>query len=114
MDEKIKVGIITGAGSGIGRAVAIRLCSDGWSIVLAGGREAQLMETAEACGGKRTLVVPTDINRQKSVKELFDLTTTRFGRLDLLFNNAAVTAHVKPIDDLSLEEWQRVIDTNLT
>ncbi len=114
MSQNKKIAIVTGAGSGIGRAVAVALCNDGWSVVLAGRREEQLKETASACDVKRTLVVPTDINIPKSVKNLFSQTMKTFGRLDLLFNNAGVSAPVKPIEELTLEEWQRVIDTNLT
>jgi NAD(P)-dependent dehydrogenase (short-subunit alcohol dehydrogenase family) len=109
-----KIAIITGAGSGIGRAVAIALYQEGWTIVLAGRRENQLIETAEACDGERTLVVPTDINNPESVKNLFSQTIKKFGRLDLLFNNAGVNAPAKPLEELTLEEWQSVIGTNLT
>ncbi len=114
MSQNKKIAIVTGAGSGIGRAVAVALCNDGWSVVLAGRREEQLKETASACDVKRTLVVPTDISIPKSVKNLFSQTMKTFGRLDLLFNNAGVSAPVKPLEELTLEEWQRVIDTNLT
>lgn len=114
MSQNKKIAIVTGAGSGIGRAVAVALCNDGWSVVLAGRREEQLKETASACDLKRTLVVSTDINSLQSVKNLFTQTINTFGRLDLLFNNAGVSAPVKPLEELTLEEWQRVIDTNLT
>lgn len=114
MDERQKIGIVTGAGSGIGRAVAVALSRDGWSVVLAGRREAQLSETAEACDAGRVLALPTDVNSVTSVKDLFRNTMERFGRLDLLFNNAGVSAPVKPLEDLTLEEWRKVIDTNLT
>ena len=111
--KKHKVAIVTGAGSGIGRAVSVALCRDGWTVVLAGRREQHLLETAQACEGP-TLVVPTDINLAGSVKNLFQQTVKSFGRLDLLFNNAGVTAPLKPIEDLTLSEWQLVIDTNVT
>ena len=114
MSQQDKIAIVTGAGSGIGRAVAIALFNDGWSIVLAGRREKQLMETANACGVNRTLVVPTDITISDSVQHLFTQTTKTFGRLDLLFNNAGIGAPAKPFEELSLQDWQRVIDTNLT
>src|SRR5688572_28413310 len=114
MTDSAKVGIVTGAGSGIGRAVAIALCRKGWSLVLAGRREAQLDETARLCYEQRAWSVPTDINDPASVKDLFRKTIGRFGRLDLLFNNAGVNAPLKPIEDLTLEEWKVVIDTNLT
>ena len=114
MNQPNKIAIVTGAGSGIGRAVAIALLNDGWSIVLAGRREKQLIETANACDVKRTLVVPTDINIPESVQHLFSQTIKTFGRLDLLFNNAGVNAPAKPFEELTLQDWQRVIDTNLT
>jgi len=114
MSQNHKIAIVTGAGSGIGRATAIALCNDGWSIALAGRREEELRETANACEIKRTLVVPTDVNIPGEVKNLFNQTIKTFGRLDLLFNNAGVTAPVKPIEDQTLEEWQGVINTNLT
>ena len=114
MSQNNKIAIVTGAGSGIGRAVAKALCDDGWSIVLAGRREKQLIETAKVCDTERSLVVPTDINIPKSVSNLFNQTIKTFGRLDLLFNNAGVGAPAKPLEELTLEEWQRVIDTNLT
>ena len=114
MANSLKVGIVTGAGSGIGRAVAIALCRKGWSLVLAGRREAQLDETVRLCDEQRTWAVPTDINDPESVHVLFRKTVERFGRLDLLFNNAGVNAPPKPIEDLTLSEWRSVIDTNLT
>lgn len=110
----LKVAIITGAGSGIGRAVAIALSKDGWIMVLAGRRETLLRETANACGPPRSFVVPTDISSQGGVRELFRMTVEKFGRLDLLFNNAGINAPVKPLEDLALDEWKLVIDTNLT
>ena len=110
-----KIAVVTGAGSGIGRAVAIALCKDGWAVSLAGRREQLLSETASLCdGASQTLVVPTDINLPESVKNLFTQTMKHFGRLDLLFNNAGVSSPGKAIEDLTLEEWQIVINTNLT
>jgi NAD(P)-dependent dehydrogenase (short-subunit alcohol dehydrogenase family) len=114
MNQPNKIAVVTGAGSGIGRAVAIALFNDGWSVVLAGRREGQLTETANACDVKHTLVVPTDISIHESVQHLFSQTIKTFGRLDLLFNNAGVSAPAKPFEDLTLEEWQTVINTNLT
>ena len=109
-----KIAIVTGAGSGIGRAVAIALYNDGWFVVLAGRRESQLTETANKCDVKRTLVVPTDINLQESVQNLFRRTIETFGRLDFLFNNAGVNAPAIPFEELTLEQWQQVLNTNLT
>jgi NAD(P)-dependent dehydrogenase (short-subunit alcohol dehydrogenase family) len=114
MGQKDKIAIVTGAGSGIGRAVAIALYRDGWIVVLAGRREEQLTETAKAWDRKRTLVVPTDITVPESVQNLFGQAMQTYGRLDLLFNNAGVNAPAKPLEELTLEEWQRVISTNLT
>ncbi len=113
MTQPNKIAIVTGAGSGIGRAVAIALFNDGWSIVLAGRREKQLIETANACD-VNTLVVPTDITIPESVQHLFSQTMKTFGRLDLLFNNAGINAPAKPFEELTLQDWQRVINTNLT
>ena len=114
MNQLNKIAIVTGAGSGIGRAVAIALFNDGWSIVLAGRRDSQLIETASACDVKRTLVVPTDITIQESVQHLFRQTMKTFGRLDFLFNNAGINVTAKPFEELTLQEWQSVINTNLT
>ena len=114
MSQPNKIAIVTGAGSGIGRAVATALFNDGWSVALAGRREKQLIETANACDVNRTLVVPTDINIPKSVQHLFRQTMKTFGRLDLLFNNAGVNAPAKPFEELTLQDWQGVINTNLT
>jgi NAD(P)-dependent dehydrogenase (short-subunit alcohol dehydrogenase family) len=113
MNQNQRIAIVTGAGSGIGKAVAMALHADGWTVILAGRREEQLMETAKACGD-RTLVVPTDVNVMASVQHLFDQALKNFGRLDLLFNNAGIAAPAKPMEELTLDEWQRVINTNLT
>lgn len=114
MRQLNKIAVVTGAGSGIGRAVAIALFNNGWSVVLAGRREKQLMETANACDVNRTLVAPTDITLPESVQHLFSQTMKTFGRLDLLFNNAGINAPAKPFDELTLEDWHDVISTNLT
>lgn len=114
MAPQQKIALVTGAGSGIGRAVALALHQDGWTVVLAGRRQKELQETANTCGTERTLVVPTDITDPESVKSLFSLTKKTFGRVDLLFNNAGVNIPTKPLEDLTLEEWELVIHTNLT
>src|SRR3954451_14659077 len=114
MSQPNKIAVVTGAGSGIGRAVAIALYNDGWSLVLAGRREAQLIETANACNTNRTLVVPTDITIPENVQQLFSQAIKTYGRVDLLFNNAGINAPAKPFEELTLEDWQRVINTNLT
>ncbi len=114
MRENQKIAIVTGAGSGIGRAVVMALYKEGWSITLAGRRKKPLLETAEKCNNERILVVPTDITDPTSVQHLFAQTEKVFGRLDLLFNNAGIGAPSKPLENLTLDEWQSVIDTNLT
>jgi NAD(P)-dependent dehydrogenase (short-subunit alcohol dehydrogenase family) len=111
-----KVAIVTGAGSGIGRAAALALLEVGYSVALAGRRKEPLDETAqlgEASGG-RTLVVPTDVGDPKAVSNLFTRTKEELGRLDLLFNNAGLGAPPVPLEDLPFEKWQAVIDTILT
>ena len=108
-----RVALITGAGSGIGRAVAIGLAADGFALVLAGRRAEALAETA-ASVTTACLVKPADVSDVASVDELFAATDERFGRLDLLFNNAGVGAPAVPMEELSLEAWRRAVDTNLT
>ena len=111
-----KVALITGAGSGIGRASAIKLQAAGYHVVLSGRRADELEKTAAqmpADGGK-ILVVPTDVSDQASVKAAFAKAQATFGRLDVLFNNAGTFAVGKTIEDISLEAWKRVIDVNLT
>ncbi len=115
-----RVALITGAGSGIGRACALRLIEDGWRVVFA-GRRADALQAAIAAAGDpwgdiagRALAVPTDMTRPESVAALFDTVRTRFGRLDLLFNNAGIGAPPLPLEDLGVEQWRAVIDTNLT
>lgn len=110
-----KIAIVTGAGSGIGRAAAHALNADGWTVVLAGRREAPLIETAEsAAHPMRTLAVPTDVRDPDSVAALFAKATEIFGRVDLLFNNAGLNAPGIPLEDLSVDQWRAVIDVNLT
>ena len=110
-----KIALVTGAGSGIGRAVALALSSASWSVVLAGRRKDALEETAQLAGaGATTLAVPTDIANPASVAALFKAAKDRFGRLDLLFNNAGVAARGVPLEDLPVEEWKSVVDINLT
>src|SRR4051794_6925537 len=103
MSQANKIALVTGAGSGIGRAAAIALLNDGWSVVLAGRREKQLIQTANAFDGIRSLVVPTDINIPESVQHLFSQTMKTFGRLDLLFNNAGINAPAKSFDQVTLD-----------
>ncbi len=107
-----KIALVTGAGSGIGRAAALALLDAGWRVVLAGRRPEELQITAAHAPGA-TLVVPTDITDEAQVEALFAATANAFGRLDLLFNNAGASAGGR-LEDLSLEAWKRVVDVNLT
>ncbi len=107
-----KIAVVTGAGSGIGRAVATKLLQSGYSVALAGRRREQLEETAKKAGGS-ALVVPTDVTSSSSVDALFAATKAKFGRIDLLFNNAGTNA-VVPFDEITDEQWKNVIDVNLT
>ena len=108
-----KVAIVTGAGSGIGRATAVALMEVGYSVTLA-GRRRDALEATSAPIGASVLIVPTDVRDIHSVQALFRKTIEAFGRLDLLFNNAGVGAPPVPIDELTLEQWQTVVDINLT
>lgn len=108
------IAVVTGAGSGIGRHTALALLEAGWAVALAGRRAEPLRETAAAADAGATLVVPTDVTRPESVDELFAAVRDRFGRLDLLFNNAGVGAPAAPLEDLSYQQWRAVVDTNLT
>jgi NADP-dependent 3-hydroxy acid dehydrogenase YdfG len=116
MDSSPKIAIVTGAGSGIGRYVAIALAQNGYSVVLAGRRKEPLEATALEVGhaNDQTLVVPADVTDPASVRELFAKTKDVFGRLDLLFNNAGISGRAMPLEDLTYEHWKSVVDTNLT
>ncbi|MES2944207.1 MAG: SDR family oxidoreductase [Pseudomonadota bacterium] len=111
-----KIALVTGAGSGIGRAAAIGLLSDGFTVVLAGRRAEPLQAlVAEAASrGQTALAVPTDVSEPASVEALFAAIEQNFGRLDVLFNNAGVNAPAVPMDELPLEKWFSVINTNVT
>ena len=116
MSSQIKVAIITGAGSGIGKSTTLALFREGYAVVLAGRRVEPLETTAAQAGqaGSQALVVPTDVTDPDAVQALFAKTKETFGRLDLLFNNAGTGAPGIPLEELSFEQWQRVVDTNLT
>jgi NAD(P)-dependent dehydrogenase (short-subunit alcohol dehydrogenase family) len=111
-----KVALITGAGSGIGRAVAVKLQGAGYDVVLAGRRIEELEKTAAEASptGGKVLVVATDVADQASVRAAFAQTRIAFGRLDVLFNNAGTFAVGTPLEDISLDVWRRVVDVNLT
>jgi NAD(P)-dependent dehydrogenase (short-subunit alcohol dehydrogenase family) len=108
-----RVAVITGGGSGIGRAVAGALAGDGFAVVLAGRRAAAVEEAATAIGPD-AIAVPCDVTDPASVRALFDLVRERFGRLDLLVNNAGIGAPAVPLEELEVAVWRRVVDTNLT
>jgi NAD(P)-dependent dehydrogenase (short-subunit alcohol dehydrogenase family) len=116
MADVKKVAIVTGAGSGVGEAAALALLGDGYHVSLAGRRKDQLERVAQAAGENksRALVVPTDVMDPGSIRSLFARTKEAFGRLDLLFNNAGIGAPAIPMEDLTLEQWKAVVDTNLT
>lgn len=109
------VAVVTGAGSGIGRAVSVALAGAGFSVVLAGRRADSLTETATMISDDdQALVAPTDVTAEASVRSLFAATTERFGRVDVLFNNAGGVAPAVPFDEVELADWQAVVDLNLT
>lgn len=116
MSESTKVAVITGAGSGIGRAVCERLLNHGYAVVLAGRRLDALQETVALAGAdeSQTLCLSTDIGQPEQVRELFAQTEARFGRVDLLFNNAGIFTPSVPMEELAYEDWQAALDVNLT
>ena len=111
-----KIAVITGAGSGIGRASAHCLLEDGWTVVLAGRRKHMLDETAVLANAPapRTLVAPTDVSDPASILALFDAVKQTYGRIDLLFNNAGISTRGIPFEDLTYEQWMGVVQVNLT
>jgi NAD(P)-dependent dehydrogenase (short-subunit alcohol dehydrogenase family) len=108
-----KVAIVTGAGSGIGRAVAVALGREGYRVAVAGRRPAELDQTAAEAPPGTCLPVPTDVSDDKQVEALFTRTRERFGRLDLLFNNAGFGAPAVPLEELDAAQWRSVVDVNL-
>ena len=110
-----KVALVTGAGSGVGKAAALALLKDGYRVALAGRRKEPLEQTAkESAAGERALVVSADVSRPDSVKALFAAVKDKWGRLDVLFNNAGVNAPGIALEELSFEQWKNVVDINLT
>ncbi len=116
MNASTKKALITGAGSGIGKQVALALLREGYSVALAGRRLDSLQVVAREAGdlGSQTLVVPADVRDASSVRLLFAKTKEAFGRLDLLFNNAGIAAPPRLLEEVTVEEWQSVVETNLT
>ena len=115
MSAPARVAIVTGAGTGIGKAAALALLKEGYRVALA-GRRRELLEqgAAESGAGERALVVPTDVADPAAVRALFAKTKEAFGRLDVLFNNAGMGAPAVPLEDLTYEKWKQVVDVNLT
>jgi NAD(P)-dependent dehydrogenase (short-subunit alcohol dehydrogenase family) len=116
MNSSGKVAVVTGAGSGIGKAVSLALLREGYSVALAGRRQTALTRAVDEAGlpGTRALVVPTDVRDPAQVCELFAAVRRAFGRLDLLFNNAGTGAPAVALEELSVEQWRQVIDVNLS
>jgi NAD(P)-dependent dehydrogenase (short-subunit alcohol dehydrogenase family) len=112
----VKVALVTGGGSGIGRAAAIALARDGYDVVVAGRKRERLDTTVElgASDGLRLRAVPGDVSDPVSVESLFGAVQDQLGRLDLLFNNAGTSARAVPLEELTVDEWNRVLQTNLT
>ncbi|MEO7390719.1 MAG: SDR family oxidoreductase [Ramlibacter sp.] len=109
-----RVAIVTGGGTGVGKAAALALLGDGWRVAIAGRRPEPLEQVAaEANAAGRALCVPTDVTDPASVEALFAATVKAWGRVDVLFNNAGVGAAAGPLEDLSIEQWKKVVDTNL-
>ncbi len=115
MSETKRVAIVTGAGTGVGKAATLALLKDGWNVALAGRRSEPLQAVAQQSGaGARALVVSTDVAQAESVRALFEAAVQAWGRVDLLFNNAGVNAPGIPLEDLTLEQWKNVVDINFT
>ena len=108
-----RIALVTGAGGGIGAAVAAALAADGWTVVLA-GRRLETLEATAGAAGNGSISIPCDVTNPASVQSLFAEIDERYGRLDLLFNNAGVGAPAMPLEELSVEQWRSVVDTNLT
>ena len=116
MEKDHKISIVTGAGTGVGKAASLALAHDGWTVVLAGRRKAPIEEVANKIktGGGNAIAITTDTADPKSVRKLFKETKSNFGRLDLLFNNAGTNAPGVPLEELSFEQWSNVVNVNLT
>jgi NAD(P)-dependent dehydrogenase (short-subunit alcohol dehydrogenase family) len=114
MSQNSRIAIVTGAGSGVGRAVALALCNDGWTVALAGRRVEPLQETvAKASDAARMHAVPADVSDEASVAALFETVVEKFGRIDLLFNNAGINVPTVPLDQLEVADLRTIVDINL-
>ena len=115
-ESAVKVAVVTGGGTGVGRAAALALAGEGFAVALSGRRPEPLKEVASEIGstGGRAIAVPTDVRDPESIRALFTRTVEVFGRLDLLFNNAGMGAPAIPLEELTVEQWRAVVDTNLT
>lgn len=110
-----RIAIVTGAGTGVGKAAALALLADGYKVALAGRRAEPLEQTASESGTpEHALIVPTDVSHEPSVQKLFHTCVQHFGRVDVVFNNAGGGTPAVPLEDLTLEQWQGVVDVNLT
>ncbi|QET05311.1 SDR family oxidoreductase [Cupriavidus pauculus] len=116
MNASRKIALVTGAGSGVGRLTALALLDDGWTVVLAGRRPEPLQALAAeaAARGQHAVAIPTDVTDPDSVQALFDDIEREFGRVDMVFNNAGVNAPAVPMDELPLDKWFNVVNTNVT
>src|SRR5262245_49949925 len=116
MSSPVKVAVVTGAGTGIGKAAALALLKDDYHVALAGSPKELLEKAVAGAGaaGTRAVAIATDVADPQSVRQLFARTTEAFGRIDLLFNNAGVGAPGVPLEDLTFEQWKTVVDINLT
>ncbi|MGC1439643.1 MAG: SDR family oxidoreductase [Burkholderiaceae bacterium] len=111
-----KTAIVTGAGSGVGKAAAVALLADGWQVVLAGRRADPLAAVISqtGAGADQAIAIPTDVSDEAAVKSLFEAAVKKFGRVDMLFNNAGINAPGIPLEELSVAQWRNVVDINLT
>lgn len=116
MSSTAKIAIVTGAGSGIGRAVAVALLKEGYQVALAGRRAEKLQETLDAAGERKSNALPvvTDVTDRASVRALFETTREQLGRIDLLFNNAGTNVPAIPMEELTEQQWRSVVETNLS
>jgi NAD(P)-dependent dehydrogenase (short-subunit alcohol dehydrogenase family) len=109
-----RIAVVTGAGSGIGRASALALAKAGYAVFVAGRRKDELDKTVAAAAGGTVIAVPTDVSDEASVAALFKAVNDKYGRIDVLFNNAGMGAQAVPLDELPIEKWRQVVDVNLT